>query len=93
MKKLNYSILPEHMQDGARRYIEDGVHPGSFLEAVLANDLLQALRKADDINMQSMQQWGRFLYEIPAICHGSYEKVNSWCDKGGLVGQERLRVV
>ena len=37
---LNYGLLPEHMREGMRSYIEIGRKPGSFLIAVLANDFV-----------------------------------------------------
>jgi hypothetical protein len=32
---IDYSTLPEHMQESMRRYIEKGIQPGSFLAAIL----------------------------------------------------------
>lgn len=47
---LDYTRLPVHIRGGAKRYIEHGVRPGSFLTAVIRNDLIHAMRYADDIN-------------------------------------------
>ena len=43
---INYDSLPPHMHDVMRLYIEHGIEPGSFLTAVLSNDLMKALGKA-----------------------------------------------
>lgn len=40
MREINYSILPEHMREGTRRYIEHGNRPGDFLYLVLSNDFV-----------------------------------------------------
>lgn len=87
MSNIDYSGLPEHMRDGMRLYIERGVPPGSFLTAVLSNDLMGALGKADDTNLHALPAYGRFLYnEAPSPCFGSPEHVRDWCEAGGLAG-------
>jgi len=84
---ISYSRLPEHMQDGARRYVERGIPPGSFLTAVLENDLLGAFKRADDENAACMRDWASWLYnECPAGAQGSPEKVAAWIASGGLNG-------
>ena len=85
---FNYEILPEHMQDGMRLYIERGIEGGGFLTAVLCNDLMGALGKADSINRHALFDYGNFLYnEAPASCYGSPEKVAAWVARGGLQGK------
>lgn len=87
MKTIDYSGLPNHMQEGMRRYIEQGVRPGDFLSAVLSNDLMQALGKADTINSRLLWEYGNFLYnEAPAWSFGSTERFENWIKMGGLAG-------
>ena len=87
MIKIDYTSLPAHMRDGTRRYVEQGIPPGSFLEAVLCNDLKGAFERADDINRFMMLQWVRWLVmEAPSVSQGSPEKVASWIRRGGLQG-------
>ena len=84
---INYSRLPRYMQDGMRRYIVNGIEPGSFLAAVLSNDLMEALRRGDDVNRQALPVYGMFLYnEAPCGCFGSVENYRSWIKHGGLAG-------
>ena len=84
---INYSTLPEHMRDAARLYIEKGIPPGSFLQAVICNDLFGAFRRADDINQAAMLAWVRFFYnEAPSGCWGSAEHFSDWLDRGGMQG-------
>lgn len=66
----------------------NGRHPypfGSFLTAVLANDLVGAFAHADEVNQQLMQEYAAYLYnEMPGRCGdptvdywGSYEAVTN----------------
>ena len=75
----NYSILPEHCRDGMKLYIEDGIFPGNFLQAVICNDLVRSFSTADHINTFRLKDYARFLYwEIPTEAWGSMEKMNNW---------------
>ena len=76
---FNYSKIPEHCREGMKRYIEQGIAPGSFLTAVLSNDLVGAFIKADDINALRMRDYCDFLYnEIPMPAWGSRLNVKTW---------------
>jgi hypothetical protein len=79
--RIDYSQLPEHMQDGMRRYIENGILPGDFLTAVLCNDFVTAFMHADDVNIVAMREYAYFLHwQAPPGCWGSDEKVNHWSE-------------
>ena len=72
-------LLPRHMRSAMQRYIEDRIPPGSFLTAVLANDLMLALRRADDINSGRLHDYGVWLANYaPPACYGSPEAVRAW---------------
>lgn len=87
MGEIDYSKLPAHMRDAMVRYIEWGIEGGSFLNAVLCNDLMTALSKADDVNRVRLFDYGAFLYcDAPSGCYGSREAVAAWIAKGGLNG-------
>lgn len=78
---LNYQDerLPEHMRDGMKLYLERGIEPGSFLEAVLSNDLRAACECADHINQRRLFDIVSWLYnEAPAGSWGSPENFNHW---------------
>lgn len=84
---IDYSMLPEHMRESTKLYIEKGIMPGSFLEAVMSNNLVEAFERADPINRSAMYQWAKFLYnEAPAGCWGFNQRVYQWVQKGGLDG-------
>lgn len=79
------------MQDSVQEWIETAAfHPdvlGSFLYAVLSNDLIGALACADSENLRSLREWGMFLYnDAPSGCYGSREKLLKWYAHGGASG-------
>jgi len=62
-----------------RRYLEEGVPPGSFLSAVLANNLVQAFARADETNRAAMFRFAMFLHnEAPLDAWGSEQAVRDW---------------
>ena len=78
----DYSKLPEGLQDGMRRYVEDSISPGSFLRAVLENNLFSAVFRADDNNIKHLTEIVRWVYwEIPMLAWGSPEDVDAWIEK------------
>lgn len=80
--------IPEHMIGGLVRYIVHGIPPGSFLTAVLSNDLMEALGRADDVNRYCLHRYGQFLYSVaPSGCFRSPEAFDAWVAKGGLSGR------
>lgn len=92
--QINYSRLPEHMRDGFRLYIEKGIPGGSFMTAVLGNDLIGAFQRADDINRVRMFDTCAFLCsEAPRGCFGSPGRVEDWIKSGGLEGLTKGNVI
>lgn len=84
------SYLPAHMRDGVTRYIERGLpHMGSFLRAVMENNLTEAFGRADAENTAAMKNWAMFVHSYaPCGCHGSPENVEAWIERGGLQGRK-----
>lgn len=85
--------LPAHMRPGVLRYLNDGIIPGSFLKAVLENDLVGALGTADEDNRAIIWDYANMLYNaFPARgngCWGSPEALEDWAAVGGLNGIKR----
>jgi hypothetical protein len=76
---IDYSILPSHMREGAKRYIEEGIFPGSFLTHIFENDFVHAAATADPINQQSLYNYAEFLYtQAPSACWGSASRMQEW---------------
>lgn len=71
--------LPPHMVDGIKLYVEHGIEPGSFMYAVLTNDLRGAIGRADHINQNHIADIVSWLTsEVPSACWGSPERVRNW---------------
>jgi hypothetical protein len=78
---MTYNI-PSHMLDALDRYVKSGIPPERFLTAVLENDFLEVVQRADDCNCYLLQDYAQYVYwELPGICHGSPEKVAAWMKK------------
>ena len=84
-----FHLIPEHMHDAVRLYVERGVAGGSFLTAVLSNKFVDAYNRADDANTAAMRGWAELLYwHLPSGCWGSPEKVEAWISHRGVSGHE-----
>jgi hypothetical protein len=83
----NWSLIPPHMRPGVERYVMLGIPPGDFLRAVLRNDMMEALGRADEDNLAAMRGYAQFLYGYtPHGCYGSPEAYKRWVEQGGLRG-------
>jgi hypothetical protein len=78
--EINYDLLPKHLQTGARLWIEQGVRPGSFMQAVFANDFQAAVVRADTTSMACIREIAQFIYTTPRNCNGSYRQLALWED-------------
>ncbi len=74
--------IPERMMGGIKRYLQYGVQPGDFLTAVICNNFVQAVGKADEENQKNLPAYAMYFYnEAPSECWGSPEKMRSWMEK------------
>jgi len=77
--RLAESAVPHHLREGLVRYFADGILPGSFLQAVLINDLQQAVGRADPQSMAGLPALITFLtWEVPGEAWGSRRLVLAW---------------
>lgn len=79
---LDYSQLPEHIQEGIKNYIEQGVPCGSFVKAVICNDLKETCAQADAVNKYeifNIVSW--FCNKAPSACWGSQACYNHWIEQ------------
>ena len=75
-------MIKQEIIDSLKRYAEKGIPTGGFLQAVLENDLMDAMGKVDDQNREAIWEICNFVYnDIPMSCHGSPEKVRAWLNK------------
>lgn len=60
-------------------YVVHGVPPGSFVRAVLENNLVGAIFSADEDNLSNIAHIAHFVYwAIPAASWGGRASVNEW---------------
>jgi len=75
--------IPSYMIDGLLDYILEHCPAGSFLTAILCNDLRQACNKADETNKHLIWEYVYFLFNhAPMGCWGSEERVAEWLESG-----------
>ena len=79
---VDYDKLPEHLRESFRMWIEAGYYPGHFLQAILHNDLFEAVGRADQQNMPLIPLIVSWVYnEAPSNCWGSKDKTRAWHEK------------
>ena len=72
-------MITEEIKESLKRYVENKIPTGGFLRAVLANDLFEAVGRADAVNRHILFDICSYIYnDIPSSCWGSYEKVDKW---------------
>lgn len=86
MSSFNYKLLPEYMREGAERYVDSGILPGGFLQAVIRNSLIDSAAKADNTNQHYLYIWAQWLNSIPRACWGSQKAMDDWIEHKGLHG-------
>lgn len=85
-KEIDYSILPSSLRDGTRLWIENGIPPGGFLQAVIANNLVEAVGRADHKNIDLLREIVLFFYsQAPSDCWGSVQNLHDWSKNEGAL--------
>jgi hypothetical protein len=86
-----YDTLPQGLQNGMVMWIEHGVYPGSFLTAVLANNLTEAVFCADQFNYPRLREIVSWIHEhAPVLCYGDPDRMFLWAQRQGMEGKERV---
>jgi len=84
--------IPQYMADGTYNYLHYGVKPGSFLSAVICNDLRGAVENADDNNGRCLVNWVKFFYNhCPAGSWGSLETMKKWQEERRTICESTMR--
>ena len=79
LQYIDYSKLPENSRGAMKRYLEYGIDPGSFLTAVIENNLSESFGQADENNrflLFDIVSW--FYSSTPSDCWGSRENRIAW---------------
>jgi len=88
------AFMPSDMRDALVRYASTGGPLGHFLTAVVENNLVEAISRADDANGAALGAIVSYCYnELPGGCWGSPEKVKAWREKMETEPDLRARLV
>lgn len=80
--------VPLETADQIVHYIHNGVQPGSFVRAVLENDLITAVRKGDIENRAALSRIVEYLYNTcPRGAWMSEAQVEAWLGAHRLYGE------
>lgn len=72
-------MIPNHTLAALDRYIKHRIQPGSFLTAVLSNDLFGAVARADRENKLALSEICQLIYnEVPGNAWGSSDAVRDY---------------
>lgn len=82
MREIDYSTVPvDYMAGAVQRYIEQGIEPGSFMRALLSNDLRGAIARADGMNIARIPHWVVWMENnLPGASWGSVQNYEGWIE-------------
>lgn len=76
-----YSAIPPRLRDALIRYVVYHTPTGGFLQAVLQNNLLAAVNRADDVSLQVLPELTNWVAAVPPLAaKGSYEAYKAWTE-------------
>ena len=79
--EVAWATIPGHLKRGIVRWVDEGVRPGSFLCAVIANDLFRAVALADPESFDALRLICQFFYNyVPMGCQGSELRMKEWAE-------------
>lgn len=78
------------VQESIVNYVEHALRPGHFLCAVIANDLAEAVARADDAHQAALCRIVSWFYQhAPGVCWGSRASLSAWLERrAGIVPEE-----
>ena len=83
--------IPEHLRQPLGRYLIHSLHPGSFLRAVIANNLTHTIAAADETSLHALRPLVLFLSNYaPAYSCGYAGAYQIWT---GMSQSERLAII
>lgn len=79
LKPDSYYPINDYIYGALERYLNNGISPGSFMTAVLENNLMEAFGRADTFNAANMKNIIGYVYNhVPSNAWGSAEKVRDY---------------
>lgn len=87
-----YETIPVSILVGLQNYVFGHREVGSFLNACLCNDFVNAVCRADSESLEGIKQIAHFIHnEIPSACHGSPQDVSHWLGLDCAVDEPQLK--
>jgi len=75
----DYRKIPKRTIQALDRWVNQGILPGSFLRAVLSNDLYETVLRADKENLEALPHIVVYVYTIlPTESRGSHQALIDW---------------
>ena len=82
---MNDRSIPAHTHEALMNYFDRGWEPGSFLMAVLQNDLMRATFSADHMNRSKLPEIAAWVYHnAPSGSWGSDKAIRGWLNNNEL---------
>jgi hypothetical protein len=75
---LRAGHVPDHLRGGLLRYVEHGILPGGYLQAILCNDLREAVMRSASRSFDELQVVARFVDSYLSAIAGTRERVLAW---------------
>jgi hypothetical protein len=73
----NETLCPAHLRESLNAYVLQGRETGGFLRAVLENNLMEAIGRADHANLALLPHIVAYVYNnVPTNVYGSKEAVD-----------------
>lgn len=74
-----YAAIPEHTRNALLRYARNHIKAGGFIEALVSNDLMNAVGRADSVHKPIIGECVLWLMnQAPSGCFGSAAKYDEW---------------
>ncbi len=81
-------MIPTNLRRGLDRYQHHHIKTGGFLEAVLSNDIEDAVGRADPNSLANLPAIQDYIKDtLPAESWGSREKVRAWIQNKGATDE------
>ena len=81
---IDYASVPvDYMAGAIERYVEHHIEPSGFMQALLCNDLREAVMRADGMNVAHIPHWVSWMVSnLPRESWGSPERYHAWLAGG-----------
>lgn len=80
--RIDYATIPPRVREALDQHAQEHRPTGDFTTAVLENNLMEAVGRADNNSLAALPSIVAYVYnELPGGCHGSPAKVKAWRER------------